>query len=55
MMELFICAAILNSALRSEVYLLPRIEELFTILAGGEQFSKLDLSHAYQQLKFEDD
>ena len=45
----------LNRALRSEVYPLPRIEELFTALAGGEQFSKLDLSHAYQQLVLEDD
>ena len=35
----------LNRALRSEIYPLPRIEELFTALAGGEQFSKLDLSH----------
>ena len=47
--------ATLNRALRSEVYPLPRIEELFTALAGGEQFSKLDLSHAYQQLVLEDD
>ena len=45
----------LNRALRSEVYPLPRIEELFTALTGGEQFSKLDLSHAYQQLVLEDD
>jgi len=37
------------------VYPLPRIEELFTTLAGGEQFSKLDLSHAYQQLVLEEE
>ena len=47
--------AILNRALRTEVYPLPRIEELFAALAGGEQFSKLNLSHAYQQLVVEDD
>ena len=55
MMEPSIYVAILNRALRSEVYPLPRIEELFTVLAGGEQFSKLDLLHAYQQLKLEDE
>ena len=45
----------LNIALRSEFYSLPRIDELFTALAGGEWFSKLDLSHAYQQLVLEDE
>lgn len=45
----------INRALKLEVYPLPRIEELFTALAGGEQFSKLDLSHAYQQLVLEEE
>ena len=44
-----------NKALKSEVYPLPRINELFTALAGGERFSKLDLSHAYQQLVLDDE
>ena len=44
-----------NRALKSEVYPLPRIDELFTALAGGEHFSKLDLSHAYQQLVLDDE
>ena len=44
-----------NKALKSEVYPLPRIDELFTALAGGERFSKLDLSHAYQQLVLDDE
>ena len=39
-----------NKAARPEVYPLPRIEELFAILGGGTHFTKLDLSHAYQQL-----
>ena len=40
----------LNQALEPEVYPLPKIEELFAALAGGLTFTKLDLSHAYQQL-----
>ena len=36
-----------NKALKSEVHLLPRIDELLTTLVEGEHFSKLDLSHAY--------
>jgi len=44
-----------NTALKSEVYPLPCINELFTALAGGEHFSKLNLSHAYQQLVLYDE
>ena len=29
---------------------LPRIDDIFTSLAGGKQFSKLDVAHAYLQL-----
>ena len=36
-------------------YPLPRIEEIFTALQGGEQFTKLDLSNAYNQLEVTDD
>ena len=36
-------------------YPLPKIEELFSNLAaGGKYFSKLDLSHAFQQLSLDD-
>ena len=31
-------------------YPVLRVEDLFTILAGGPKFSKLDLLHAYQQV-----
>ena len=44
-----------NSALTTEVYPLPRIEDLFASLPGGKVFSKLDLSHAYQQLKLDEE
>ncbi len=33
-----------------ETYPLHNTEDLFATLAGGTSFSKLDLSHAYQQL-----
>ena len=39
-----------NVATKLEIYPLPRIDDLFTSLAGGQHFSKLDLSHAYLQL-----
>ena len=45
----------LNRVLQCEVYPLPRIEELFAALAGGVKFTKLDLSHAYQQLVLEEE
>ena len=47
--------ATINRALKSEVYPLPRIEDLFAAMAGGQLFSKIDLSHAYQQLVLEEE
>ena len=43
-----------NKAVRVDKYPLPRIEEIFSRLAGGTVFSKLDLSQAYQQLVVDD-
>ena len=39
-----------NKALRLEQYPLPKVEDLFSTLAGGITFTKLDMSQAYQQL-----
>ena len=43
-----------NPVSELNAYPLPKIEELFTALAGGKMFSKLDLSHAYLQLPLEE-
>ena len=44
-----------NTATRTEIYPLPRIEDLFASLVGGKVFSKLDLSHVYLQLPLAQD
>lgn len=40
----------INQCIQKEEYPLPNVEDLFATLAGGQVFSKLDLSFAYQQL-----
>ena len=39
-----------NKASPIDKYLIPKIEDLFAKLAGGQKFTKLDMSQAYQQL-----
>ena len=43
-----------NRAAKLDKYPIPRIDELFTSLSGGMKFTKLDLSHAYQQIKLDE-
>ncbi|KAJ0171196.1 hypothetical protein K1T71_013395 [Dendrolimus kikuchii] len=43
----------INKQLVVEQYPLPTVHELFSKLHGGQQFSKLDLSMAYNQLKLD--
>ena len=45
----------INQNVEKKVYPLPTTEDLFTKLAGGKVFSKLDMSRAYQQLLLDDD
>ena len=40
-----------NKAASLEVYPLPRIEDLLASLSVGKSFTKLDLSHAYFQVR----
>ena len=39
-----------NPVLQTHKYLIPKVEDLLTVLAGGQKFSKLDFSQAYQQM-----
>lgn len=45
----------LNSQLCVDKYPVPRIEDLFASLAGGQHFSKLDLANAYLQMEVEEE
>ena len=38
---------IVNQAAKTDSYPLPKINDLFASLAGGQTFSKLDLANAY--------
>jgi hypothetical protein len=45
----------INQTSQLDTYPLPRVEDLFATLAGGQTFTKLDMSHAYQQLLLDED
>ena len=40
-----------NAVSKLDNYPLPRVDDLFTAMSGGVVFSKLDLQHAYQQVR----
>ena len=44
----------INPELDIDQYPLPKPEELFARLAGGKGFTKIDLTHAYQQMILEE-
>ena len=44
-----------NKASKLEQHPLPKVEDLFSMLAGGITFTKLDMSQAYQQLVLDND
>ncbi|XP_062297408.1 uncharacterized protein K02A2.6-like [Scomber scombrus] len=44
-----------NQISKLEQYPIPRIEDLFATLSGGQKFTKLDLSHAYHQIPLEEE
>ena len=43
----------INPVLQVDQFPVPKPEDLFASLTGGKKFSKLDLSHAYQQVLLE--
>lgn len=45
----------MNAVSKLDNYQIPKVEDLFATLGGGEKFTKLDLSQTYQQLLVEDD
>jgi hypothetical protein len=44
-----------NKAARVDKYPIPCIDDLYSKLAGGSHYSKLDLSHAYQQIRLSEE
>ena len=42
-----------NPQIETEQYPLPRIDDIFASLAGGETFTKIDLRQAYHQMEVE--
>ncbi|XP_041347276.1 uncharacterized protein K02A2.6-like [Gigantopelta aegis] len=43
-----------NPVLEVDQYPLPRIEDIFASLAGGQRFSKIDLRQAYLQMEVDE-
>ena len=43
----------INPSLDIDVYPLPNVDEMFAVMAGGEKFTKLDLTNAYQQMELD--
>ena len=44
-----------NPQLQTEEYSLPRIDDIFAKLAGGQKFTKIDLRQAYHQMEVEEE
>ncbi|KAL6469072.1 hypothetical protein MHYP_G00225960 [Metynnis hypsauchen] len=45
----------INPVLKGEQYPLPRIDNIFANLSGGQHFSKIDLAEAYLQMEMEEE
>ena len=45
----------INSALDIDQYPLPKPADIFATLSGGQRFTTLDLTHAYNQLQLDEE
>ena len=45
----------INRAVKVDKYPIPNINDIYANLSGGQLYSKLDLSHAYQQVVLDED
>lgn len=45
----------LNQVTKKESYPIPRIEDIYASLSGGQSFTKLDLAHAYNQIPLDEE
>ena len=41
----------INKAFKLDTYPLPKVDDLFSSLAGGKSFTKMDLPHVYKQVE----
>ena len=44
-----------NKVSKLDAYPIPKLDDLYTKLAGGQTFTELDLSHAYEQMLVDED
>ena len=44
-----------NKVSKLEQYPIPRVDDLFASLSGGQKFTKLDMRHAYHQIPLEEE
>ena len=45
----------INAQLCPKTFPLPTADEVFSTLAGGESFTKLDIAHAFKQMEVEEE
>ena len=45
----------MNQVANLEVHPLPKVDDLFATVSGGDTFTKLDLAHEYKQLLLDEE